>query len=345
MIFAPTAGGHGNGNANATLFGELEGVGEQVLEHLLQTLGVGDHAARQVRVGVDVEGEAAIFRFVAEGARDHFEERGEENFFGFDGNGAGFDFGEVENIADEVEQVCAGAVNGAGEFDLFAGEVAVGVFGELLAENQNAVERRAQLVGHVGEEFRFVFGGEGQLFGFFFESAASLLDFLVFAFDFDVLFGELLSFLGQLFVGLLQLFLLGLQLGGQLLRLLQQAFRLHGGFNTVQHDADVGGELFEEGQVRGGEFAERGQLDNSFDAILEENGKDDDVLRDGFEQAGGDRDGIAGNFLDEHAALFRGTLSDEAFADAQVLVLIVGVLVGVGGELHKFAGTFEPSGR
>ena len=33
-------------------------------------------------------------------------------------DGARFDLGEIENVADEVEQVRAGAVNGAGELDL-----------------------------------------------------------------------------------------------------------------------------------------------------------------------------------------------------------------------------------
>ncbi len=130
-----------------------------------------------------------------------------------------------------------------------------GLSAELLAEDQNAVERRAQLVRHVGQEFGLVLGGERQFLGLLFQRAAGLLDFLVLALDFDVLLGELLRFLRQLLVGLLQLFLLRLQLGGQLLRLLQQAFGLHGGFNAVEHDADAGGELLEEGQVRGGEAA------------------------------------------------------------------------------------------
>ena len=86
--------------------------------------------------------------------------------------------------------------------------------------------------------------------------AAGLLDFLVLAFDFDVLFGELLRFLRQLLVGLLQFFLLHLEFGGQLLRLLQQAFRLHRGFNTVEHDADAGRQLFEKCQMRGCEVAQ-----------------------------------------------------------------------------------------
>ena len=86
------------------------------------------------------------------------------------------------------------------------------VFGELLAEDQNRVERRAQLVRHVGEELRLVLGGERQLGGLLLERAPRLLDLLVLALDFDVLLGELLRLRRQLFVGLLQLGLPRLQL-------------------------------------------------------------------------------------------------------------------------------------
>ena len=165
-------------------------------------------------------------------------------------------FDKIENVADQVQQVGARAMNRAGELDLFRSQVAVGVVGELLAENQNAVQRRAQLVRHVGQELRLVLRGERQFLGLFFQCAAGLFDFLVLAFDFDVLFGELLRFLRQLFVGLLQFFLLRLKFGRQLLRLLQQAFGLHRGFDTVQHDTDAGGQLFQESQVRGGEGAQ-----------------------------------------------------------------------------------------
>ena len=107
----------------------------------------------------------------------------------------------------------------------FGRQVAVGIVAELLAEDQNAVERRAQLVRHVGQELRLVLRGQRQFLGLFFQRAARLLDFLVLALHFDVLFGQLLRFLRQLFVGLLQFLLLRLQFGGQLLRLLQQALR------------------------------------------------------------------------------------------------------------------------
>ena len=130
-------------------------------------------------------------------------------------------------------------MDGAGEFDLLGRQIAVRIFGELLAEDQDAVERRAQLVRHVGEEFGLVLRGQRKLGRLFLERAAGLFDFLVLSFHLDVALGELLGLLFELFVGLLQFLLLGLQFAGELLRLLQQAFGLHRGLDRVEHDADA----------------------------------------------------------------------------------------------------------
>ncbi len=51
--------------------------------------------------------------------------------------------------------------------DLFVVEVAGAVLSQLIAEDQDAVERRTQLVGHVGEEFRLVAVGHRELIGLF----------------------------------------------------------------------------------------------------------------------------------------------------------------------------------
>src|SRR4029077_18498546 len=56
----PTDGSDADGEADTAMFGEFEGVGEQVFQDLLETLGVGDQAAHQGRVGDDVEVEAAM---------------------------------------------------------------------------------------------------------------------------------------------------------------------------------------------------------------------------------------------------------------------------------------------
>jgi hypothetical protein len=79
-------------------------------------------------------------------------------------------------------------MNGAREFDLFGRQVSVRIVAELLSQHQNAVERRTQLVRHIGQELGLVFGGERQFLGFLFECSTGLFDFLIFAFDFDVLF-------------------------------------------------------------------------------------------------------------------------------------------------------------
>ena len=92
-----------------------------------------------------------------------------------------------------------------GELDLLGRQVARRVVRELLAEDQDRVERRPQLVRHVGEELGLVLRRERELGRFLFERAARLLDFHVLALDFDVLLGELLGFRRQLFVRLLQL--------------------------------------------------------------------------------------------------------------------------------------------
>ncbi len=263
----------------------LKAFDRRFFKHLLQALRVGDHAASKMRVGLNLETETPVLRFVPERAFDHVEQAGEEDLFRLHRHRSRFDLRQIENVGDQVQQVRSGAVNGARELNLLRRQIAVRVVAELLAEHQNAVQRRAQLVRHVGQELRFVLRSQSQFLGLFFQCATGLLDFLVLAFDFNVLFGQLLGFLRQLLVGLLQFFLLHLEFGGQLLRLLQQAFRLHRGLNTVEHDADAGRQLLEECQMRSREVAERGQFDHRLDAVFKQHGQHNHVPRNCFEQS------------------------------------------------------------
>ena len=106
---------------------------------------------------------------------------------------------------------------------------------------------------HVGQEFRFVLRRQRQFRGLFFNRATRLFDLLVLALHLHVSFGKLLRLLFQLLVGLLQLALLRLQFGCELLRLLQQPFRLHRRFDRVQHDPDARRQLLQEGHLQVGE--------------------------------------------------------------------------------------------
>ena len=79
MLGAPAADHGRHLEPDAALLGELEGVGQQVLEHLLQTLGVGVDAAAEMRIDLDVERELAVVRLVAERTRDRFDQVGDEH--------------------------------------------------------------------------------------------------------------------------------------------------------------------------------------------------------------------------------------------------------------------------
>ena len=216
---------------------------------------------------------------MTERTRDRLDHIGEENLLGVDRDRARFDLRQVENVADQVEKIGAGAMDGAGELHLLARQVSVCIFGKLLAENQDAVQGRAKLMRHVGEEFRLVFRSQRELGGFLLERAPRLLDLLVLPLDLDVAFRELLRFLAELVVRLLQLGLLRLQLAGELLGLLQQALGLHGRADAVEHDADIRRQLLEEGRLQGGEGRDRGELDDRFHAVLEQHWQHDHVAR------------------------------------------------------------------
>ena len=62
------------------------------------------------------------------------------------------DLRQVENVVDQHQQVVAGGMDRLGELGLLAAQIAFGVLRELVGEDQQAVERRAQLVRHVREE-------------------------------------------------------------------------------------------------------------------------------------------------------------------------------------------------
>ena len=266
-------------------------------------------------IDLDVEGQLPIVGLVPERPGDGVDQVGDEHLLCVHRDGAGLDLRQVENVADQVQQVGAGAVDGARELDLLRREVAVRVVAELLAEDQDRVQRRAQLVRHVGEEFGLVLGGERELGGLFFERAAGLLDFLVLALHFDVALGELLRLLLELLVGLLQLPLLGLQFAGELLRLRQQAFGLHRRFDGVEHDADRVGQLLEEHRLQRGELGDRGKLDHRLDLVFEQHRQHDDVARHDLEQRRADRHRIGRQFGDQQAALVGRALADQPFAD------------------------------
>ncbi len=142
MIRIPAARRGRHGEFHAALGREFEGVGQQILQHLLQALRVGDDAAVELGRNRHFELQPAVLRLVAERAAYRLQQIAEVDLFSIDRHGSGFDLGQIEDVADEIQQIGPRAVDGAREFHLFVAQVSLRILGQLLAENQDAVERR-----------------------------------------------------------------------------------------------------------------------------------------------------------------------------------------------------------
>ena len=148
-------------------------------------------------------------------------------------------------------------------------EVAFRILVELLSKDEQAVQRRAELMGHIGQELRFVFGGEGKLLRLFFQGPAGFFDFFVLGLHLILLFDEQKGFILQFIVRSTQLFLLYFELAGQGLGLGEQFFRPGVGFDGIEHDPDALDQLAQEVQVGFAEDIEGGEFDNGFDLVFE----------------------------------------------------------------------------
>src|SRR5579885_2162124 len=312
MAGAPAGGGALDLQAHRTMFGELERVREQVLENLLEPLRVGNDGFGGEIVGdFDGEVEPLAVGHVAERAGAEVPHLGEADAADLDVHFAGFDLAEVENVVDQRQQVGSGGVNGFGIFDLLGGQRAFGVFRQHLRQDQQVVERRAQLVAHIGEELALVLGSERQLFGLFFERRLRLLDFLVLGFDLVLLLGQQLRLLLQLLVRFLKLF-------SQRLALLQQLLGPHRRADGVQHDADALRQLIEEGQVDFSEVTERGKLQDGPRLAFEQDREDDDTDRRRLAQARADFDVVLWNIGHQDAPFLQAALSDQPLSHAEL---------------------------
>src|SRR2546422_4757045 len=135
----------------ATLRRELDRVGDEIEQHLLELARVGEELARAVDVGLELD--VLLGHERLHGFDDLVDDLGDRYDLQPQLHLAGLDLREVEDIVDQAEQVLA-----AGE-DLvqescagWSVELAVTRIREQLGEPDDRVERRAQLVAHVGEE-------------------------------------------------------------------------------------------------------------------------------------------------------------------------------------------------
>ena len=300
---------------------ELEGVRQQVLQDLLQALHVGNHRLRQARIEADEEIDALGFRHVAEGALAVVLQVVEAQLAHVDDDGAGFDLRQVEDVVDERQQVVAGRMDRLRKLHLLARKIALLVLAELVGQDQEAVQRRPQLVRHVREELGLVAGRARKLLGLVLESLARLLDLAVLRFHLLVLLDEELRLLLQLLVGRLQLLLAALQLFGERLRLLEQVLGAHVGVDRVDDDADRFRELVEEGLVRWVQPLERRELEHAAGRALEHDRQHEDVAGIRLAQAGDDAHRRARDLVQEHFATIERALPDQALAERDRLAV------------------------
>src|SRR4029079_2633918 len=315
VVRAPTALDRLDAQRHMAFVRELEGVRQQGLQHLLQALAVGEHRLRQLRVEADEEIDILRLGDVAERALDVAAQLVEHQVGRIDQHRAGLDLRQVEDVVDQRQQVVARGEDRLRELHLLRREIALGVAGELVGQDQQAVERRAQLVRHVREELGLVLRGERQLLGLFLQRLPRLLDFLVLALDLLVLVGQQAGLVLELLVGLLQFLLPALQLLRQRLRLRQQVLGTRVGLARVDHDAYAFRELVEEGFVRRAEALERGELEHALDLALENNRDHQNVLRRRAPEAGENGDVVARHIGQQDLLFFDRALADQSFTE------------------------------
>ena len=176
MVGEPALRGETHAHLDVAARGELEGVRDQVLEDLPHPLRVAVQTGRQICGQARVEREFLRVGHGLEMAGDAVAQPGERHFLDLHGDRAGFNFRQVENVVDEVEQIRAGGIDELGKLPLLGREIARFVFRELLAEEEDDIQGSAQLVGHVGEELGLVARGARQLGGFLLQRGAGQLD-------------------------------------------------------------------------------------------------------------------------------------------------------------------------
>ena len=215
--------GAANAERDAALRRELEGVRQQVEHDLLQPLLVGADGLRQLAVELDVEVEALVGSELAEGPLHVLLQMLHRHLADFDRHRSGFDLRQVEDVVDEVEKVRSRRIDRPRELDLLLVEVALRVVGQQLRQDEQRVERRPKLVGHVGKELGLVLRRQRELLGLLLDRAPRHFDFDILRFDLLLLVLEQLRFLLKLLVGRVQLLLLAGELGLPRLQLLWSA--------------------------------------------------------------------------------------------------------------------------
>ncbi len=142
----------GDADGDFSAVGKLDGVADEVHDDLPQALGVADQFDRHIRRGGDQEFDLLFLR-----PERHEFGRLVQDFMEveadlFEVDVPGFDFGEVQNVVDQIEEVRAGPPQDT-EMLLLLGQE--GAFREEVRHADDGVHRGSDFVAHGREELAF----------------------------------------------------------------------------------------------------------------------------------------------------------------------------------------------
>ena len=132
--------------------GELDCVAHQVGQHLPQPLRVAEHAGRQVRLDLAVQFDLLAVGADGELLAGRLDEVAKVEPGALDLHLAGLDLGEVEDVVDQRQQRVGAGAGDRGVVQALLGQP---LRREQVEHADHAVERRTDLVAHVGEELAF----------------------------------------------------------------------------------------------------------------------------------------------------------------------------------------------
>ena len=142
--------GAGDFYHNFALLGEFEGIAEQVCHDLAQTGAVSLHLLGDGLVDFCHQLQPTAGRAPGKEFSRGFDTFAQVEGDCFQLQFARFDFGEVQNVIDDSQQVVAAGADGGDELQLLFAQRGVQ---EQACHAHHCVHRRADFVAHIGQEF------------------------------------------------------------------------------------------------------------------------------------------------------------------------------------------------
>ena len=133
---------------------EFHRVGDEVQQHLLQLQRIGACSRGSIGAEIDIDADLQRAGALADELHHVADDHRNLGLFLVELDLAGFELRDVENVADDAEKMLRARADVARIADItLAAERPHDLVGHHLAEADDGVERRAQLMAHIGEEF------------------------------------------------------------------------------------------------------------------------------------------------------------------------------------------------